>query len=148
MATRIVINRKKELVNKVQSVKVFIDNSEMAPVANGSSEEYLVNAGTHTIQGKVSWFKSQELTVQVNEGETKFISVRSGMKYYTVGYVLMLVVLVASLLIRGANLPNPGIFRTVQVIAIMPFLLYILYYFTIGRKKYLLLEEDKEHLFR
>src|SRR6478735_4152931 len=109
MATRIVINRKKEWVNRVQQLNVFIDGAERGTVANGSSEEYQVDAGTHTVQGKISWFRSAEITVHVNEGETKFVRARSGMKYYGVAYVVMLVVLISGLLIRSSHIAKPAI---------------------------------------
>jgi hypothetical protein len=148
MATRIVISRKKEWANRVQQVKVFIDNAEKATIANGGSEEYMVEPGMHTVQCSISWFKSLKLTAQVKDGETKFLVVRSGMKYYTVGYISLLVALVPGLLMRLAGIPQPSFFSWLQPALILPFLLYIVYYFSFGRKKYLLLEEDGDNIFR
>ncbi|MES2332608.1 MAG: hypothetical protein V4539_23575 [Bacteroidota bacterium] len=147
MATKIVLNRKKEMVNRVRPVQCLVDNVAAGQVASGSSEEFQVTPGIHNVQCGISWFKSNELTVSINEGETRFLRVRSGMKYYTVGYILVLLVLASGLFFRFAHIPRPDLLGLYQVILLVPFLLYVLYYFTLGRKQYLILEEDKENLF-
>ena len=147
MATKIVVNRKSELVNRMRPIQVFIDNIEVGHVANGSSEEFNVSPGIHEMKCKVNWFSSQILTVSITEGETKFLKVRSGLRYYAVLYILLILSLVAGLLLRLANIPKPDLLELCQAIGVAPFILYILYFFTLGRKKYLILEDDKENLF-
>ena len=95
MATKIILNRKSELMSRARRVKVFIDNVERSTVANCSSEEFLVEPGMHTIQCKINWYSSGELNLLLNEGETKFLCVRSGMRYYFFLYILMLLALVS-----------------------------------------------------
>jgi len=148
MATKIILNRKNELMSRTRPIKVFIDNVERGTVANGSSAELPVEPGMHTIQCKISRFGSAELNLLVNEGETKFLRVRSGMKYYFFLYILLLLALVSKFLLRMADIPKPEYLDWLQVVLVFPFILYFLYYVTIGKNKYLLLEEDKENIFR
>ncbi len=42
MATKIIINRKSESLNRLRGFKVFIDDKEVGAVKNGSSEEFVV----------------------------------------------------------------------------------------------------------
>ena len=148
MATKIILNRKSEWMSRARRVKVFIDNVERSTVANGSSEEFLVEPGMHTIQCKISWYSSGEVNLLLNEGETKFLRVRSGMKYYFFLYILMLLALVSKFLLRRAHITIPEYLDWLQIVLVFPFILYFLYFVTIGKKKYLLLEEDKENIFR
>jgi len=147
MATKIIVNRKSEWMNRVRPVRIFIDSVERGAVANGSSEEFLVEPGMHTMQCKINWHSSAELSFLVNEGETKFLKIRYGMKYYTALYILLLVALISRFLLTVAHIPKPMYFYWIQVAFMIPFIVYLLFYFTIGRKQYLLLEEDKENIF-
>ena|ERR1700733_10438278 len=147
MATKIVVNRKSELFNRRRGIKINIDGAEIGQVANGSSEEYQVPPGMHTMQCKINWCSSPELTLHVNEGEMKFLKVRSAARYYMPLYFLALLAVVSRLLLKLANIPPPENISLYQLIFIMPFLLYALYYLTIARHRYLLLEEDKENIF-
>jgi len=148
MATKIIMNRKSELMSRTRRIKVFIDNVERGTVANGSSEEFLVEPGMHTIQCKINWYSSGELDLLLNEGETKFLRVRSGMKYYLPLYILGLLALVSKLLLRAAKIPAPDYLDWLQLVLVAPFILYFLFYITIGKKQYLLLGEDTENIFR
>jgi len=148
MATKIILNRKSEWINRGRSIKFFIDNAELSKVKNGSSEEYIVTPGTHTLQCKIDWCGSQELILDLQEGETKFLKVRSGMRYNAVGYVLVLIALFSGVFLDLAHKARPEFFLWFQVALLLPSGLYLLYYLTLGKKNYLLLEEDKENIFR
>jgi len=148
MATKIIMNRKSELMSRTRRIKIFIDNVERGTVANGSSEEFLVEPGMHTIQCKINWYSSGEVNLLLNEGETKFLRVQSGMKYYLVLYILLLLALASRLLLKLANIPRPEYLDWIQVALAIPFILYFLFYITFGKKQYLLLGEDTENIFR
>ena len=146
MATRIVLNRKREMQYRARGFKVIIDGEELGKmITSGSSEEYELTPGMHTIQCKINWCTSPELTLRVNEGETKFLKVKSALKYYLPLYVIALLAIVGGLLLTKTQLPDH--FYQYQLILLLPFLLYNIYYVSIGRNKYLVLEEDKENIF-
>ena len=148
MATKIIISRKSEWINRSRDFKLFIDGNETGKIANGGSEEYFLEPGLHTLQCKVDWCSSPELTIEVKEGETGFLKTRSAMKYYTVGYVLLLLSLGSGPILKLIGISRPANFSTFQVAILIPFLLYLTYYLTLGRKKYISLKEDKDNIFK
>jgi hypothetical protein len=147
MATKIIISRKSEWINRARGFKLFLDGNEMGKIANGGSEEYVVEPGVHSIQCKIDWCSSPELTVELKEGETKFLKASSGMKYYTVGYIFLILSLGAGPILKLMGIQRPENLSTISVLILVPFLLYMTYYLSIGRKKYIFLAEDKENFF-
>ena len=149
MANKIIISRKSEWRNRNRGFQVFIDGREVGKIANGSLEEYQAEPGTHTIQCKIAWCSSPELTITVKEGENSFVTVGSAMKLYNAGLVLALLVIVASFGIPSfLHMPLPPYFGTVQLAVFLPFLAYLLYYQTLGRKNYITITEDDNNIFR
>jgi len=147
MATKIIINRKSEWLNRLRSFKIFIDDAEVGAVKNGSSEEFVVVPGVHSVYLKFSFYKSEPLTITVNDNETKFLLAHNGMKYFWALYILLLLALFLKPLIRNVEIDISTWFPFLQIGLIMPLVFYALYYLTIGRKKYLLLEEDHDNIF-
>ena len=147
MATKIIISRKSEWINRARGFKIFLDGKELGKIANAGSEEYTVDAGSHKLQCKIDWCSSPEITFEVKEGETKFFKAASGMKYYTLGYVFLLVSLGAGPIMKILGIPRPANLSLLQVIILVPFLLYLFYYYTLGRRNYISLTEDVENFF-
>lgn len=128
MATKIIINRKSEWINRSRSYKFFIDEKEMGKIANGSSAEYPVEPGVHKLQSRINWCSSPEISIEVKDGETKFLKTGSGMKFYTVGYVILLLSIVSPFLFHQLKIEIPANFATIQLVLIIPFLLYLIYF--------------------
>lgn len=149
MANKIIINRKSEWRNRNRGFQVFIDGKEVGKITNGSSEEYQAEPGTHTIQCKIAWCSSPAITIVVKDGENSFVTVGSAMKFYNIGMVLALLVIVAGFGIPSfLHVPLPAYFGTVQLAVFLPFLAYLLYYQTLGRKNYITITEDANNIFR
>lgn len=147
MATKIIINRKSEWRNRARGFRLLLDGKEVGKIANDASEEYPVEPGVHTLQCKIDWCSSPELEVTVKEGETRFIQTGSGMKYYNVFTALIILVLLSGPIIKYLHIAIPDGFTYWQLAVLGPFLLYILYYMTIGRNRYLILKEDTKNVF-
>jgi len=147
MATKIIISRKSEWVNRRRSYKVFIDGKEVGKLDNGGSEEFLIEPGLHKVQCKINWCSSPELELEVKEGEAKFLKTGSGLKLYTAGYILFILSLLSAPLLKLAGIPRPENLSIIQLIVMIPFVLYLLYYLTIAKKQYAFLREDKENFF-
>jgi hypothetical protein len=148
MATKIIIKRKKTMLNKVRGVKVSIDDVERGTIANGDSDEYTVEPGAHKLQCKISWYKTREQNIVIGEGETKFMQVSMGMKYFGISYIILLLAISSDFLIpRVTRMQRTDLWLWSKVIVIGVVGLYYLYYFTVGRNNYLLLEEDKDNIF-
>lgn len=147
MTTKIILNRKNEWRNRARGFKVWIDGKEAGTIADGGSEEYAVEPGKHKLQCKIDWCSSPELELTLKEGEALFVQVGSGMKYYSLFTALMVLVLLSGPMIKYLQLKVPEGFTYLQLAVLVPFLLYYLYYLTIGRKRYLLLKEDATNVF-
>lgn len=147
MANKIIISRKSEWRNRARNFHVWIDGREVGTIANGSSEEYPIEPGIHTLQCKIDWCSSPELELTLKAGETRFVQVGSGMKYYSMFTVLMILVLLSGPVIKYLNLSVPENFTYLQLTILVPFLLYFIYYLSIGRGRYLLLKEDTNNVF-
>ncbi len=142
---RIVLERKSEWRNRMRGYKVVINGTEQEKkIMNGDSEEYTVPAGANTIGCKVDWCSSNTLDVNVSAGETVYLKVGSGMKYFWAAYVLLLVMLFGRSFFRQ-QLPES--YRYVAIGAAVLVICYFLYYITLGRNKYLLLQEDSKNIF-
>jgi hypothetical protein len=147
MATKIIISRKSEWINKRRDYKIFIDGSELGKLANGTSEEFTVTPGTHKLQCKINWCSSPEVELELKEGETKFLKTGSAMKFYTVGYVILLLIIISPFIFRKLNIELPANYSIIQAAFVIPYLLYIVYYLTLAKNRYAFLIEDKDNFF-
>lgn len=147
MATKIIISRKSEWVNRARGYKILIDGTEVGKLANGGSEEFQVMPGIHKVQSKINWCTSPELELEVKENETKFLKTGSVMKFYKIGYIILLLAIVSPFFFHQLNIAVPANYPMIQLAFSLPFLLYILYYLTLGKNNYSFLKEDKDNIF-
>jgi hypothetical protein len=141
---RIIINRSSEWMNRVRAFKVFIDGEQVGTIKNGGAEEFKIDPGVHTVVCKVDWCSSQELGIVVSDGETEYLKVSNGMKYYYYLVIPMVVVLAYNFYIVMARAARPIWFSWVMALTVLPVLTYLFYYLTVGRKSYLLLQKDEK----
>lgn len=148
MASKLILTRKGEWINRRQRFKVFINNKEAGLIKNGDTQEYELEPGTHTLQCKINWTSSPVHTVEIKQGINTFLSVSNGMKYIVPLYIMMLVGILLPFFFRFANLPASETINTIKIILIVPAIIYIFLYITVFRKKYLSLGEDKSNPFK
>jgi len=144
MSAKIVINRNNEWVNRRRNFTVWIDGKPAGGVAAGCSVDFPVEPGVHTVQCKINWCGSRERTVTASDAAPVFLSARSGMKYYVFLYILILIALLSRIGFNLAHVPQPTWLPVAEIVLIVPGLLYILYYLTLGRKDYVVLGDEKE----
>lgn len=135
------------MINRRQPFKVLIDGVETGAVKSDDSQEFLLEPGEHVLQVKVSWMSSAEIPINLQEGKNTYLKVRSGMKYYTALYFIMIAGLLFPIAIRLLKIPVTPAFDFVRIVLIFPAILYWLYYITINRKNYVVVEEDKSNPF-
>jgi len=146
--TKIIITRPSEWVNRLRPIRIFIDGKETISVKNGSSEELVVAPGNHHIYGRLSFFYSEHFGINIKQDEIIYLRVRSSLRLYWPLYFLLIAGIVIGLLLKN-SMPDkrPAWILWVQLATILPFILYMLYYLTLGRKKYLVIEDDKDNVF-
>ena len=66
---QIEITRSSEYANRLRDIKLFIDNQHVGSIANGKTEVFEVPEGSHTIQAKIDWGRSNIVTVELNGNE-------------------------------------------------------------------------------
>jgi hypothetical protein len=85
--------------------------------------------------------------LELKEGETKFLKTGSAMKFYTVGYVILLLIIISPFIFRKLNIELPANYSIIQAAFVIPYLLYIVYYLTLAKNRYAFLVEDKDNFF-
>jgi hypothetical protein len=145
--TKIILSRPSEWMNRARSYAVFIDGKESGKIKNGSSEEYLVSPGTHQLYCKFAWYSTPVFTVDIQSQQVAYILVKSGMKYYWPLFCLMFIGIITNLFYSRSHGERPLWMLLVQLVLILPGLLYMLYFLTFGRKTYLRIEEDTDNVF-
>ncbi len=141
---KIIIHRPSEFMNRARVFKVMIDGVEVGSVKNGMSDEFKIAAGKHSVCCKVDWCSSQEFEVNVTDGETEYLEVKSGMKYYFHFLIPLVAVLLCNFILVVSKSGRPMWFNIVLLLTALPALSYIFYYLTIGRNNYLQLKRNEK----
>lgn len=148
MASKLILTRKGQWLNRRQIYKVMIDGVEAGRIKNDDSQEFELEPGIHSINCKINWMSSGEKTFEIANGKNTYLSVNSAMKLYMPLYILLLVGLFAPILLRFAKMPVPPIVDNLQPYLVVPCIVYVLLYYTFLRKQYLLIEEDSSNPFK
>jgi hypothetical protein len=144
---KIILNRGSEWRNRARSYAILIDGAEVGKIANNTSEEFTVADGAHTIIAKISWCSSNVFDVTVKGNDIAYLRVKSGMKYFSVLYAILLIGIIATNFLKR-QYGNTTWYLPVMLLMVGVPVLYVLYYLTIGRTKYLLIEDDKNNVFK
>ena len=144
---KIILSRPSAWMNRFRPYSIFIDDIHSGNIKNGSSEEFLLNPGTHHIKCKIAWYSSPVYTVSIEQDSVEYLLVKSGIRYYSLMLVSLFSGIIINLFYSRVMDERPlGIF-ILQLVLILPALIYMLYYLTVGKKNYLVIEEDKDNFF-
>jgi len=131
------IKRSNEFVNYTRNIGIYIDKNKVGKIANGETKEFEIPSGEHIIKAKIDWCGSNKLICQLNENETKTISLSS----FNHGkfFILSLVTTITLFFILRFcfDIQSNNIFLAV----IFPIIL-MFYYLTLGRNSYLKIKEE------
>ena len=133
MAT-IIINRTSEYNNRLRDYQIFLDGKKIGVIANGQTKEFETTAGRHTIIAKIDWCSSPEMAVTLNDLEKKELTVGGFKNGNWIMPVAMGIIVLDFIL-------QPAFHFEYGIVLIIPAFILLLYYLTIGRKKYLTLKE-------
>jgi hypothetical protein len=135
MAT-IILNRTSEYVNRLRNYGVYIDGKKVGTIANGETKDFVVTPGHHSIVTKIDWCSSKTINFDISNDELKEFRV-GGFKNAKWLVPTGLIVIVLSYIV---NLRYG--FEYLFYLVVPAFLLLV-YYLTVGRKRYLTLTETK-----
>jgi hypothetical protein len=131
---KLVIKRSSEYNNSLRNYGIYIDGEKADTIANGETKELTITTGRHTLYFKIDWCSSPEVSFDITDSDIKSVLV-GGFKNGSwmvpaAGGIILLSYLLERLF---------GIYYLFFLA--IPAFLVIVYYITIGRKKYLTLKE-------
>jgi len=128
------IKRTSDWVYMARNYKIYIDGHFVGKISNGATEEFPITDGQHTVRVKIDWYSSPDIFINIDTNETKHLTVGS-FKYSNWVMLLGLGIIGLHSILKGVT----GFGYTIFLL--IPFFLFLFYYSTIGRKKYLTLAE-------
>lgn len=129
---RIILNRTSEYVNRLRNYNIYIDEKKIGTIANGETKEFPVTSGHHSIVTKIDWCSSRIITFDVKGDETKEFKV-SGFKNAKWLMTAALIIIILSCTV------NSKFGLEYLFYFVVPALFLLVYYLTVGRKRYLTL---------
>ena len=132
------IERTNEILNRARNYKIFIDGQQVGTIASGETKDFSTTVGKHIINAKIDWCSSPEISIDVKENQTKILKVRG----FKNGQWLMPIGL--GLFVLHFILSKFTDFKYTIILG-APIFLLLVYYLTIGRKKYLSLDIINEN---
>lgn len=82
---QIEITRSGEYANRLRSIQIFIDNGLVGSISNGETKSFDVSEGSHTVQAKIDWGRSNIATIEVGKDEKKSFKMTSFAKHNPLG---------------------------------------------------------------
>ncbi|RZK10703.1 MAG: hypothetical protein EOO46_09680 [Flavobacterium sp.] len=128
--TTIKIQRTSEYNNKLRDFGIYVDGIKVGTIADGEVKEFTTTPGTHVVAAKIDWCSSQNVSVEVVEGKAATLEV-GGFKFGN--WILPLVIGVVIVFIALQNFAGSEYI----LFAFVPLFVFLFYYLTVGRKKYL-----------
>ncbi len=141
---KITIKRSSEWNNRGRKIGVYIDGEKVGVIKNGEIKEFIIEEGSHKIKAQIDWCGSNNIEFDISNNFKGYFEL-SGFKY--ANWLMPLV----GFLTAGFFLPrafgNKEIFGSeleyIFILLVSPMFLYLVYYLTIGRNKYLQLKLKK-----
>lgn len=130
------IQRTNEFVNRLRNYQLILDGKPIGKIANGEEREFLVPAGTHTLQAKIDWCASPQVEIVMEADSEKVFQV-GGFK----GAATLIPIMAG---LAGLQMALAFVYPTKWLSVLLLFLLLVLFYFfTFGRNRYLRLTETE-----
>ena len=128
------ITRTSEYSNKLRDFSLYLDGVKADNIGNDATKIIHTTAGNHTLEAKVDWCGSEIVSIRLAENEQKAMVV-SGFKYnkwiMNIGPGIVGIHFLLKIFFNFHYL----------IFFIIPFFFLLMYYLTIGRRKYLILKE-------
>jgi hypothetical protein len=85
--TKIIINRASEYSNKLRDIKILLNDKEIGKIKDGESKTFPIQPGKYQLIAKVDWCSSNEITLNINEGEVKRFSLNGTSSFLALYYI-------------------------------------------------------------
>ncbi len=141
---KIIVNRSSSIFNGVRSFDVWIDNSKVGSVKNGSSEEFDIAEGEHIVQCKLMWYTSNPVPVNLKSDQVKVLRVTPHPRQWT---VLGIVLIGFFLLPLITPVPHPEWYKQVRMVCFIGIIICMILFVGVLRKSALKLSSDHKSIF-
>ena len=131
---KIVIYRTSEYSNRYRNYEVYVDGKKLGKISNGETREYEVLPGQHSLVAKIDWCSSKSILFDMNAGEVKSFKV-GGFRNAKWLMPASVIIIVLSFQVNFEFGFKYLFYSTI------PVFLLLVYFLTIGRKRYLTLTE-------
>ena len=74
---RLKIHRSNQWYGGVRDFKIFLDNEKIGEVGKGDTKEFIIPGGKHELFGKIDWFETKRVFLNLEEDEEKEIVLKS-----------------------------------------------------------------------
>ena len=128
------IQRTNDYINAVRNYRLFIDGKKIGTLNNGQIKDFEIPSGRHSIVAKIDWCSSPEVTFEINDNDSKTFLV-GAIKNWK--WIMPLIMVICTLTLILPHTP----YSYYKLFLLLPIFLFLLYYLTFGRKKYLTLKE-------
>ena len=134
--TKLIIKRSSEFINRFRNIDLYLNEERIGIINNNETKVFEIEAGKHSLRSKIDWYGSKPLIFNIDTNETKEINL-TGYKCSTLIILILLISSILYFIFGAADNFQPILF----FLLISPFGLYFLYQLTLGKDKYLKLEE-------
>jgi hypothetical protein len=83
----ITINRISGYSNKLRKIKLVLDNQVIDEIKDGEIKTISVNPGKHLLIAKIDWCQSNEIELNIKEGENKKVSLKGTNPFLAIYYI-------------------------------------------------------------
>jgi hypothetical protein len=124
------IQRSNEYSNMLRNYKIYVDGKNVGEIGNGENKEFTVLPGEHSLEVKIDWCGSPKIPLKLEAGQVETVKV-SGFKNANLLIPLSGGVIGLHFIVKMAFSIDYLIYL------VIPTFLFLAYYLTFGRKKFL-----------
>ena len=128
------LHRKREYTNRMRDYKIFINGLEVGTIANGETKEFATTVGQHSVTAKIDWCSSPDISIKTDDNEIVNLKV----SVFKNGNWLMPI---AGGIIALHFILKMTVDLEYTIVLVIPVFILLMYYLTLGRKKYLTMTE-------
>ncbi|CAN5332548.1 hypothetical protein BH23BAC2_BH23BAC2_18270 [soil metagenome] len=126
------MKRKSQWANKMREIGLYLNGEKIGTIDDGETKEFEIKPGLHHLHAKIDWCGSPTKEIVIKQNDIQYVEL-TGFKKSQWLLPSLLIFAGISLILIYLNIDT--IFITYAII--VPLLLYLFYFVTVGRKRYL-----------
>tara|TARA_B100000508_G_C11380376_1_gene238308 strand:- start:335 stop:637 length:303 start_codon:yes stop_codon:yes gene_type:complete len=85
--TKITIHRPSGFSNRLRKIQLVLDDQVLGSLKNGESQTYSIPSGAHRLKAVIDWCESNEVTFDLQDGETKTWTLTGSNPLFAMWYI-------------------------------------------------------------